>query len=323
MHKKQNVLIAACVATAFFAVVNVLMLHLLHPMEKPEIFQHPVPTQVRVKVSDKVLPRPVTDQSEVNVSSAVSVVCGLDDATADRYEERNDALRSIARRRDVAQGDVVALMAYVCATGDTLRVERTAALKNDVVNLLRNQEPMPGGLAEMLMEMFNSGEHPAAVLDYCIQHLGAMLNDVTDESLRERIRSVFGSAAKRIDRSFAGTALYALADDRRATTPQEGLLRRLTVDACGTNANQIVRIAAIQLAGQRGYSEVLPLLRKSLASPQRDAVFDMVAIGSIGLLGGAGDLPLLEKLRSSGGVRLRPAIDAAIARIGRKDNIKK
>ena len=29
---------------------------------------------------------------------AVVIVCGMDEATADRYEARNDALRSIARR---------------------------------------------------------------------------------------------------------------------------------------------------------------------------------------------------------------------------------
>ena len=37
----------------------------------------------------------------VSASRAVSVVCGADEATAGRYEARNDALRSIARRRDL------------------------------------------------------------------------------------------------------------------------------------------------------------------------------------------------------------------------------
>ena len=45
-------------------------------------------------------------------SDAVAIVCGEDAATADRYEARNDALRSIARRRDLREDDVAALMAY-------------------------------------------------------------------------------------------------------------------------------------------------------------------------------------------------------------------
>lgn len=292
-------------------------------VERPPAHPIPVPTQMRVKASDKVRPKPRADQSETNVSAAVAIICGLDDATADRYEERNNALRSIARRRDVAPNDVRTLMAYLRATNDTLRVERTAALKNDILNLLRNQEPMPDGLAEMLVGMFSSGRYPAAILDYCIQHLGAMQNDVADEPLRERIRSVFVWAAKRTDRTFAGTALYALADDRQATPPQKNQLRQLTVAACGTNAHQIVRMAAIQLAGQRGYDEVLPLLRRHLSSPRRDAVADIVAIGSVGLLGGTDDLPLLEELRANGGVRLRPAIDTAIGRIATKEESRK
>jgi len=47
-------------------------------------------------------------------------------------------------------------------------VERVAALKNDVMNLLRSQEPTPANLAETLIAMFDGGRHPPAVLDYRI-----------------------------------------------------------------------------------------------------------------------------------------------------------
>ena len=60
--------------------------------------------------------------------AAVAIVCGMDAATADRYEARNDALWSIARRRDLAKGDVDALLAYLRRPDDALRVERVAAL---------------------------------------------------------------------------------------------------------------------------------------------------------------------------------------------------
>jgi len=84
----------------------------------------------------------------VDASSAVKVVCGDDPATADRYEARNDALRSIARRRDLAKNDVDALLAYLRSADDAMRIERVAALKNDVMNLLRNQDQPAEGLAE-------------------------------------------------------------------------------------------------------------------------------------------------------------------------------
>ena len=92
-------------------------------------------------------------------------------------------------------------------------------------------------------------------------------------------------------------------------------LRRLTVAACGESANTIARISAIQLAGERGYRETLPMLRGILAGTRRDAVLDMAVVGSVGLMGDANDIQLLESFRSRAGRRLKPAIDAAVQRI--------
>ena len=150
------------------------------------------------------------------------ILCGaalLIAATAELYEARNDALRSIARRRDLAKGDVDALLAYLRTADDAMRVERVAAFKNDVMNLLRNQEPPVEGLAETLIAMIEgrpvagfgrSGRagvpppaadgdgtpslpgntiHPPVVIDYCIQHLGAMVNEL-DGAGRKAVRGV-------------------------------------------------------------------------------------------------------------------------------------
>ena len=91
------------------------------------------------------------DHEVVEASSAVAIVCGADPTTADRYEARNDALRSIARRRNLPKNDVDALLVYLRKADSAMRPERVAALKNDVMNLLRNQEPPPKGLAETLI----------------------------------------------------------------------------------------------------------------------------------------------------------------------------
>ena len=55
-------------------------------------------------------------------------------ATAERYEARNDAMRSIASRRDLPENDVAALVKFLASAKDPLPVERIAALKNDVMN---------------------------------------------------------------------------------------------------------------------------------------------------------------------------------------------
>ena len=250
------------------------------------------PTEVHVMAVERKTEQ--VERGDVAVASgAVAIVCGADEATVNRYEARNDALRSIARRRDLPRNDVSALLAYVRLPDDSMRAERVAALKNDVMNLLRNQEPPVEGLAEALVMMFDGGGHPPEVLDYCIQHLGAMQNGL-DEATRRRVRDVFVRAAGDTCQPYAGTALYSLADDRR-TTPSDGAaLRRLTLVLCKPDANNAARIAAIQLAGQRGYPEALPLVRETLSGPRRDAVLDIVCLGTLGLLGDSGDLELVS-----------------------------
>jgi hypothetical protein len=298
------------------------------PGPPPEVPVASSPTEVRVKAVERK-PEPM-DHEVVEASTAVAIVCGADPTTADRYEARNDALRSIARRRDLPEKDVAALIAYLRTADNAMRIERVAALKNDVMNLLRSQEPPVEGLAETLIVMFegrgisthNSSTpnspthpHPPAVLDYCIQHLGAMLDEL-DEKGRLCVRAVLAKAAKRTKQPYAGTALYSLAEDARATPLQAKELKGLALALCKPEANHAARIAAIQLVGERGYAEALPVLRETLLGARRDAVLDTVCIGSIGLLGTADDIALIERFK--GDARRSAAVDAAIRRINER-----
>ena len=310
------------------------------------------PGEVRVKAVERKAEM-AAEGEVVAASDAVAIVCGEDAATADRYEARNDALRSIARRRDLPKGDVAALMTYLRRADDAMRVERVAALKNDVMNLLRNQDPPAEGLVETLIGMLDGNnmgknnlnysgatapdlenaakfrgenkkvvftscsscfpsQHPPVVLDYCIQHLGAMVNEL-DDAARVGGRGALVRAAREKTKPYAGTALYSLAEDKRATAAQEGELKRLTLALCKPGVNNVARIAAIQLTGQRGYAEALPVLRETLAGTRRDAVLDTVCIGSVGLLGNTDDVALLE--RFAGDARRAAAVEAAIKRI--------
>ena len=209
-NKKCLVIMIACGTVLLIAVAVVVALRKRQPVSKPEAPVSQTPAEVRVKAVERKT-GPVAEGELSAASGAVAIVCGKDSATADRYEERNNALRSIARRRDLPKEDVTALRAYLQSTQDMLRSERVAALKNDVMNLLRNQEPSPKGLTEALIAMFRSGKHAPAVLDYCIQHLGAMQGEITDDSLRRRIRETFVLAARQTRQPYAGTALYSLA----------------------------------------------------------------------------------------------------------------
>lgn len=301
------------VATALFLGGGIVLLfsHLSH------IPPSPTPTDRNVGIAVKPIPprsAAAIEPDAATVSAAVSAVCGADEATAGRYEARSDALRSIARERNLQANDVAALVAWLASTGDPLRAERLAALKNDAMNLLRSQDPPPSGFADTLIAMFEGGAHPPAVLDYCVQHLGATLRGNADDAMRSRIRAVLLEAAKRKGHPYAGTALYALAGDASATPAQEAELRRMTSALCAPGVDPAARIAAIQLAGERGYAEALPILREALSAPKRDTVTDIACLGSIGLLGSSEDIPLLRRFAALG-PRFAPAAETAIKRI--------
>ena len=189
MTKRMIVIACGTALLIAAAAAVVVALRERHQAPLPDV---PV-AQTLAEVRVKAVERKSTTVARLNAaaaSRAVAIVSGMDEATADLYEARNDALRSVARRRDLPEGDVVALMDYLASTNDVLRVERVAALKNDVMNLLRSQEPPPVNLADTLIALFEGGEHPPAVLDYCIQHLGAMQGEITDDALRRRIREI-------------------------------------------------------------------------------------------------------------------------------------
>ena len=165
-RKRRDVLFVCMTALLLSAAVGVVFAsrNRRHPAPPPDVPVAQTPAEVRVKAVERNSVA-ATTTAAFDASRVVAIVCGADKATADRYEARNDALRSIARRRDLPEKDVAALVAYLRSKDNALRPERIAALKNDVMNLLRNQELPPKGLAEALIAMFRSGKHPPAVLD--------------------------------------------------------------------------------------------------------------------------------------------------------------
>lgn len=308
----RRMLVIVCGTVLLIAAAVVVALRERHQAPLPDVPVAQTPAEVRVKAVERKT-GPVEQGEVAAASDAVAIVCGADATNAGRYEARNDALRSIARRRDLPEKDVAALVAYLRSKDSAMRPERVAALKNDVMNLLRNQDPPAEGLAETLIVMFRSGKHAPAVLDYCIQHLGAMQNEITDDALRRRIREIFVFAARQTRQPYAGTALYSLAEDKRASLSQKNELKRLTVALCKQGSHPVARVSAIQLAGECGYKEILPILRETLSSSRRDAVLDIVSIGSLGLLGNESDLEFLSKFSSD--TRRSVAVKAAIKRI--------
>ena len=125
---KRVIVIVCGTALLIAAAVVVALRERQQPAPLPEAPVVQTPAEVHVKAVERKT-EAVAERGEVAAASgAVAIVCGEDAATAGRYEARNDALRSIARRRDLPKGDVDALLAYLRSADDAMRVERVAAL---------------------------------------------------------------------------------------------------------------------------------------------------------------------------------------------------
>lgn len=136
----KRLIVTVCGAALLIAAAVVVALRERQQAPLPEAPAAETSAEVRVKAVERNSAA-ATATVAFDASRAVAIICGKDSATADRYEERNNALRSIARRSDLPKEDVAALLAYLRRSDDAMRIERVAALKNDVMNLLRNQDP--------------------------------------------------------------------------------------------------------------------------------------------------------------------------------------
>ena len=262
----------------------------------------------------QAVPASVTpvEAPKAEVSQLINVIVGQDEGTAHRYVARSEAIWKLGK--ELPEEAVEALLVYLRSTEDVLREERVDALKNDILNVLRAQKRISPKLAETLIVMFDSQAYGVAMLDYCIQHLGALQEATATVEERNRIYDCLWRAALVPGASYAGTALIALTH-----TPDEDddrlhfLNERVTALIYAEDTHPAARVTAVQIAAERGYAEVLPVLRRMAVDQSAAVPLRIVAIGALGTFREVEDGVLLARLRGEDpNPRLRPAIERAI-----------
>ena len=98
---KKRLIVIVFGTVLLIAVAVVVAMRERQPVSKPEAPVAQAPAEVRVKAVERKT-GPVAEGELAAASGAVAIVCGEDAVTADRYEARNDALRSIAPYRMAA-----------------------------------------------------------------------------------------------------------------------------------------------------------------------------------------------------------------------------
>ena len=209
------------------------------------------------------------------------------------------------------------LLAYLSAPDPSLRPDREAALKNDVWNLLREQTVLPTNLVPTTIAVFRAHEQAPAILDYCIQHLGAVALRVEDAASLRDLRECLEEASRENARPYSGTALIALTHvPAPGNADRTFLLARTLALASDPAAHPAARATALQIGAEQGFSGVLPHVRAILADSSHPATLHVSALAALGALGDSSDLARLDAFASSHpDPRFRPALSAARARL--------
>ena len=192
------------------------------------------------------------DVEKPSVSAAIRCIVGSETSSADRYLVRSRALESLGDM--LSPTETKALLNYLASTRDPLRPERVAALKNDILNVLRSQKSISPDLAPCLIGLFNAKKHDSAILDYCIQHLGALQEQLDDPAQLDKIVRCIRSASLLEKESYAGTALIAMTHQRNPSDDDKAFLKtRTTAILENPKAHEAARISAMQIASENGY----------------------------------------------------------------------
>lgn len=193
-----------------------------------------------------------------------------------------------------------------------LRDDHFHALRNDVVNALFAQRSPPRDLGDALIAMYRDREHDPVWRDYCIQFLGVWLGVVEDPEQQVAARRILFEATAETGTTIAGTALLSLSRNRGRVDGKQ-LAQRAYAVAADSAAGLPSRITALQVCAELGHNPAADVARK--LAPSGPATLRMSALAALGKLGGAEDLPLLEKAAGSRDVRIRKAARKAFERL--------
>lgn len=217
---------------------------------------------------------------------------------------------------NLPEAEVSALLEFIAAAPESVGLTRDQfnSVADKVVIALEQQVEPPSALVDLLMTMFRDQAGDFTWRDYCVQHLGALYASTAADTKREPIRAVWDEAIKP-EAKMAGTVVLAL----RRNVGQEGIAKQTAADqaaavALSDQQPETSRLTAIQVAAELGNRDMLPLAREIVESKQMVS-FRMSAMATIGMLGSAADLELLNKYTDSSDMRLRTASRAAVKKI--------
>jgi hypothetical protein len=240
----------------------------------------------------------------------------VEDSSA-TYAERGAAVRGLGTNLNVYE--IEALYRFLLESPPWPEQERVLdrAVKNDVLNLLRNQSAAPGDLTDVMLALFGDRNQDDAVRDYALQHMGVWHEHGPVEE-RERIMDVFASALDERDTSLAGTALIGLrhlvagtAGETSGPNVAEAALAIVLDD----NADDLSRVTALNLATGSDAARMRERAAEWAMDSRTGYPLRLASIAALGSDGSPEAMRVLERVEAQGDPHLRPALETAFRKL--------
>lgn len=234
------------------------------------------------------------------------------------FRERLDAVQSLYKGLSPSGAEALYQGIIAPAQPQGLPLQKWAALYNDVFNAINQMSEPLENYPERLIGLISEEARPAILRDYALQHLLSHTEFKLDAEAREKVlKEIEPLASAATETSLPAT--YLLGIWQPAGKPGYP-----TADAIGKQALSIAanpeaftpnRISAIQICGQLGYKEALPLALEIAGDGNLKLALRSAAIATIGNLskGSEDDRRFLTKLKRWGHPRLQYAAQSALS----------
>ena len=199
-------------------------------------------------------------------------------------------------------------------------------LKNRLLDVLCALNPPPTGLLDLLAGMYQDGSQNVVLRDYAVQHVVAYCQQLSsDAGLDPQVQSqdlaqaqkLLWQALSETGSSIAGTALLGLNHLLQASWPgvDQNKISEAALQLAGdNNAGELSRITAFQVCANLGVKDALPAVLGAAQQGETVSV-QISAIGALGALGGADQVPFLNNLILGDDNRLKLPAQHALSQI--------
>lgn len=262
------------------------------------------------------IPSPVVMEADQStVPPALHFLFGWGDAGT--YQKRNRKINALGR--DLSSREIETMLAFLHrkphevgldaddfhATGDTL------------MEKLEAQYVLHPDYTDHLAMIFYDESFSGIWRDYCLQHIGATYKRMASEKLPV-LRQLYNDALKP-GSGMEGVAVLAMKNSIGGKGMTEGLVSEKAFEvASNPDVPDASRLSALLVAAELKHPEALAFARQAVGERKKTAHLRVAAIATIGMLGDASDLPLLEKKTRSSDIRMRGAANAALAKLNRR-----